>query len=102
MCVHYMKSGYRLVYSMLIFHFRQLNMYNFHKVEDHPHSANKSMEFKNPYFLPGRKDLLKKIHRRKTVKRSKEEDDDGDKPSPKEATLSPQSPQVQHILFRLC
>lgn len=55
---------------------RQLNMYNFHKVEDLPHSNNKSMEFSNPFFLPGRKDLLKKIHRRKTLKRNKGDEDE--------------------------
>jgi hypothetical protein len=53
---------------------RQLNMYNFHKVEDQPNSPNKSMEFSNPNFLPGRKDLLKRINRRKTVKRGAKDD----------------------------
>jgi len=71
---------------------RQLNMYNFHKVEDLPHSNNKSMEFSNSFFLPGRKDLLKKIHRRKTVKRSKE--DEEEEKSPKHENGYQPSPQL--------
>jgi len=34
---------------------RQLNMYNFHKVEDLPHSNNKSMEFSNSFFFAWKK-----------------------------------------------
>lgn len=40
------------------------------------------MEFKNPFFLPGRKDLLKNIHRRKTIKRlNKQTTDESEKSS---------------------
>jgi len=36
---------------------RQLNMYNFHKLEDQPNSPNKSMEFKNNFFFTWKKRL---------------------------------------------
>jgi len=74
---------------------RQLNMYNFHKLEDQPNSPNKSMEFKNNFFLPGRKDLLKKIHRRKTVKRNMKEEEEEEKTPKHETTTSPQQPQLE-------
>lgn len=47
-------------------------MYDFHKVDDPPNANSRSMEFQNSFFLPGRRDLLKFIHRRKAVKRNKE------------------------------
>jgi len=57
---------------------RQLNMYSFHKVEDAPNASPRSMEFQNEFFIPGRKDLLKKIQRRKTVKRVNGRSDDAE------------------------
>ena len=48
---------------------RQLNFYGFRKStrdqgNDDSHQNNKTWEFKHPYFMRGRKDLLSKIHRK--------------------------------------
>jgi hypothetical protein len=51
-------------------------MYGFHKVDDPTGADTKHFEFKNPNFIPGRKELLKKIERRKAVKRTTRKDDD--------------------------
>jgi hypothetical protein len=45
-------------------------MYGFHKVDDPSGNNSKHFEFKNSNFVPGRRELLKKIERRKAVKRS--------------------------------
>lgn len=64
---------------------RQLNMYGFHKVDDPTGVNSKHFEFKNSNFVPGKKDLLKKIERRKAVKRTTRNDDD---PASKQANTS--------------
>lgn len=51
-------------------------MYGFHKVEDPTGTNNKHFEFKNINFVPGRRELLKKIERRKAVKRTTRNDED--------------------------
>lgn len=51
-------------------------MYGFHKVDDPTGADTKHFEFRNPNFVPGRKELLKRIERRKAVKRTTRKDDD--------------------------
>lgn len=55
---------------------RQLNMYGFHKVDDPTGQNPKHFEFKHPNFVPGRKELLRRIERRKTSKRSTKTEDE--------------------------
>lgn len=57
-------------------------MYGFHKVDDPTGTNNKHFEFKNVNFVPGKRDLLKKIERRKAVKRATRNEDE---PSSKQA-----------------
>jgi len=76
---------------------RQLNMYNFHKVEDAPNANPRSMEFQNEYFVPGRMDLLKKIQRRKTTKRSNGKSEDAEE-SKKKVTHVVASSSVEQML----
>jgi hypothetical protein len=60
-------------------------MYGFHKVDDPTGADTKHFEFKNPNFIPGKKELLKRIERRKAVKRSTRKDDD---PAGKQSTAN--------------
>ena len=45
-------------------------MYGFHKVDDPTGQNPKHYEFRHPYFVPGNRELLRKIERRKTSKRN--------------------------------
>lgn len=58
---------------------RQLNMYGWHKVQDITSGAMQSgdeiRQFKSPYFIKGREDLLDSIVRNKSSKGSDDEDE---------------------------
>jgi heat shock transcription factor len=58
---------------------RQLNMYGWHKVQDVAsgtmHTDEEIWQFKSPYFIRGREDLLDNIVRNKASKGSDDEDD---------------------------
>lgn len=58
---------------------RQLNMYGWHKVQDVSsgamHTDEEIWQFKSPYFIRGREDLLDNIVRNKAAKGSEDEDD---------------------------
>lgn len=60
-------------------------MYGFHKVDDPTGVNSKHFEFKNSNFIPGKKELLKRIERRKAVKRSTRNDED---PSSKQQSFT--------------
>lgn len=61
-------------------------MYGFHKVDDPTGQNPKHFEFKHPNFVPGKKELLRKIERRKTSKRSTKTDDEPNAKNNKPAT----------------
>jgi len=77
---------------------RQLNMYNFHKVEDAPNANPRSMEFRNEFFLPGRKDLLNKIKRRETTERSNGKSEENEDTKKKVAPEKRVGSSVESIL----